>query len=640
MTDKTEAQVPIVASYWPILLLVGFASGFIPLVPMLGYRWSVELSIALLLLTATVFTFFYIGSRTRSASYAAELWLILLPLSLFIIWSFLSATWSSSWRGASHHSLLWACYFGFYLLVRNAIGKDETKGVMLKILAAVVFAISVACLVEYLAGGSPSRQVFNERYYSYAEIFVTVLPIFVACSLSDDRKWARFAMTISAVLWGAVLATTSRAMFIAGIVGLATFVVFGRVVHLRFENRKRWVVAFVSVAMVTVIFLVPFKAQDQATTVHRLLGNEEFSVKSAQSRILLWGLAVEGFERRPLIGIGAGNFFTDYKLLRESLSTSNPNDPILEMNEALIPERAHNEYLQILAELGIVGALLFGWLLAGIAYMFWLAYKKKASLLTIGALSGIVAFLFASGASSYSFRFAANGICFFFLLAIASHELFRSEAKAGTAPTRKFIPVLGVIISVSMIAFCLVRAKSIWHMTNAINAQDENVRTEEIESAIAIDPSEPMFRFNYGQWLQQSGRYDAAISQMRLAIDNGLADSTSFFRLAATELESGRAVDAEKTFVQALRVYPRSVFLRTAYAAFLKRKGDIAAADAEHGSALLINEKQARSWQLAHDEGLERLVQVARVDQHYVSPFDLKPESGPLALSNLQRVTK
>ena len=41
--------------------------------------------------------------------------------------------------------------------------------------------------------------------------------------------------------------------------------------------------------------------------------------------------------------------------------------------------------------------------------------------------------------------------------------------------------------------------------------------------------------------------------------------------------------------------------------AFLKRCGDDLAAKAEFQKALKINAKQARSWQLAHDEGLERL---------------------------------
>jgi Flp pilus assembly protein TadD len=229
-------------------------------------------------------------------------------------------------------------------------------------------------------------------------------------------------------------------------------------------------------------------------------------------------------------------------------------------------------------------------------------------------------------------------IMLFLLLAVASWDLFSSQDESEKVnPFSKLFPVFGIIVSVGMIAFCLVRANSIRHMTNAINEKDEKVRTSEIENAIAIDHSEPMFRFYYGQWLVRNGEFDAAIPQMRIAIENGLANSTSFFRLAVAEQRAGRSEEAEKTFQEALGVYPRSVFLRTAYAAFLKRKGDAMNAETHYNLALAINEKQARSWQLAHDEGLERLVHVSRTDPAYLSPFDLIPADGPLALTGAQR---
>jgi O-antigen ligase len=636
MTNSSESHLPAVISYWPVLLLTGFGSVLVPLAPMLGYRWSGELTLAILLLAAALHSFTLRRSSFEVPPSHLERHWILLPLSLLVIWSFLSIVWSASWRAALHHSLLWSCYLTFYFVVRHSIANEEKKGSMLKILGFVLLPISLAGIVGYLTESPASAKLFNERFYSYAEVVVTLLPLLVAYGIGAERKWSRLALIVTLTSWAMVLATTSRAMLIGGLAGLAIFLTLSRLVIRPFENPKRWLAIFGSLVFVAILFLVPFWAQDRTTVLQRIAGADEFSVKSADARLLFWGLAIEGFHRSPLIGIGADNYFFEYKRLREDRSARYPNSTVLEINEELIPERAHNEYLQILAELGIVGAVLFGWFLVGIGYLFWLAYKKKAPLLAIGALSGMVAFLVASGASSYSFRLPANGICFFFLLAVASSELFGSkEDRVSSAP--RLVPILGLAVSVAMIAFSLVRANSIRHMTNALNAKDESVRMAAIENAIAIDPSEPMFRFYYGQWLERSGEHDPAIAQMRVAIDNGLADSLSFFRLAAAQINAGRPRDAEETFAEALRVYPRSVFLRTAFASFLKKRGDDAGAAAEYESALSINEKQARSWQLAHDEGLERLVQTARVDDRYVSTFDLRPESAPLVLSNFQR---
>ncbi len=606
-----------------------------PFSPILAYRWTGEFALGIFIAIAATVT---LGSRQRpnlSLASRQELIFIFLPLLLLVFWSFASLTWSTSWRGAAHHSLLWACYFLFFFLIRSSTSVENPSHCVLKVLGSVLLIISLACLVEYVLSPFPRTKVFNERFYPSAEIMATLLPLFIALSFRSERKWARLAILVGGLSWALIVCTTSRTMLIAGLVGIGSFVGSVWLIPRRFESRRMLLTTLVIFLAVALLLQVPYRSGEYSSTLTRLAEVDDSSALSTRSRLLMWGLAMEGFRSSPYAGIGADNYFAEYKMLRELLSSRDPNNPVLEVNEDLFPERAHNEYLQILAELGIVGGLLFGWLLAGIAYLFWLAFKKKASLLTIGALSGVAAFLVASGASSYSFRLPANGMCFFFLLSVASSELFGSnEERPG--PASKLVRVIGVVVAVTMIAFSLVRANSIRHMTNALNAKDESIRKAEIENAISIDPSEPMFRFYYGQWLERSGDHDSAIAQMRIAIDNGLADSPSFFRLAAAQLNAGRPGDAAETYAEALRVYPRSVFLRTAFSSFLKKRGDNARATAEYDSALSINEKQARSWQLAHDEGLETLVKTARVDNRYVSTFELKPESAPLVLSNFQ----
>lgn len=616
---------------WPLLLLIGFGSRFLPPFGVPGYRWTVELAFSTFLLLAGLAI---VVSQKRFPPFSnRESFLIALPIVLFVTWSFASVIWAHSGRSSLHHSLLWACYLTFFMFARSRLKDADVQGTSLWLLLAVAAIISLACLVEFVGGVKPLSAPFYHRYFVNSEVLATLLPIIIAFLLIRSSY---YAAVVSVLAWSAVVATHSRAIFIAGVVGLFVFFTLGYLKQRTLFLWKRTAAAVLVLVGVSLTFQLIFTG-GQPTTFSRLAVQDELTVNSTKLRLVFWGMAWEGLRSRPITGIGADNFFGDYRTLREQYSSANPTDENLEITEGTIPERAHNEYLQILAELGIVGAALFGWLLLGIAYLFWLAYRKKASLMTIGALSGMVTFLVASGASSYSFRFPANGICFFFLLAVASRELFAADEGEKAYRLYKLVPVIGVIVSVAMIAFCVVRANSIRHMTNALNAKDESVRTAAIENAIAIDPSEPMFRFYYGQWLEQAGEHDAAIAQMRIAIDKGLADSTSFYRLAAAQIGAGRSDDAKVTFAEALRVYPRSTFLRTAYAAFLKRSGDIAGADTECRHAFAVNEKQARSWQLAHDEGLERLVQTARLDDRYVSPLDLQPESAPLVVANFQR---
>jgi len=263
--------------------------------------------------------------------------------------------------------------------------------------------------------------------------------------------------------------------------------------------------------------------------------------------------------------------------------------------------------------------------------------RNGATATTIASFCGLLAFLAASTVSSYSFRFPTNGLCFFFLLAIASKDVFGKELelKKYNFPAMPIIAI-GFVVSISMIGFSTVRALSVLHFSNSQNTQDAAVAKTEIEKAIAIDPSEPVFRYYNAERIYRDRDYQAAVPEFRQAIDHGIATSPAYFDLLATLMCSGRNDDAARTFEEALRAYPRSVFLRTAHASFLKRMGQDAPAEVEYRYASNINEKQARSWQLAHDGGLETLAQVSRTDDRFASTFDLRPSSAPLALATFQ----
>ncbi len=625
---------------WQLLLLVGFVSVLLPQVTVVGYRWKVELALAAFLFISLLLVLFSGTSRfVRSLSKAELIWIVL-PLALFTLWSGLSCFWAASWRSAMHHTLLWGCYTIFYVLIRSVIQDKGRLSYCLRITGYVVLIISAACVIEFFLSPRSGFVTFVKRYYPYAEINASLLPLLLVIAINDTtRQWIR-GMLLNLITWSSVVVIASRTMFIAGISSVLMLGGLTTILHRRPGHLKRWLV-FIGLAIgITLGSQALLKADQERALFQRFAGTDKTNVQNARLRLFYWGLAVEGFKTSPIIGIGGDNYFSEYKQLREKYSAANPDNPMLEIIEELFPERAHNEYLQILCELGLVGGLLLGWLLVGIAYMFFLVVRKRASLITLGAFAGVSAFLISSVLSSYSFRLPANGLCFFFLLAVAASGIFvrpSDPAHAREFRGKQLFLAVGLLVSISMIGFSAVRALSINHLTNFQNSADSDHAEQEIINAIALDPSEPMFRSYYGQHLYLLGRYDEAIPQMRLGIRDGLAGSPFYFNLLAAEMRAGHVDDAIRTFDEALRVYPRSVFLRTAYAAFLKRQDDVAAASAEYKRAFEINPGQAKSWQLAHDEGLERLALVSNTDPEFFHPMELIPYDGAIVLSNFQR---
>lgn len=640
--NKFAKSLPFLfLSGWSLLLL----ANFIPSIPqpavIIGYLWKVEFALAAFLFIALVFFIRVAKDKTAGFGRQETFWIIL-PLVLFTAWSGFSCFWAESLREAIHHTLLWACYCVFYFLIRRLVSQPRFLGLSFKLTALAVFILGAACITEYVSNIDHINSVFTYRYYKYAEAALMLLPIFLALALKSKSKKAVIFGIVAVIAWLMVLLCLSRTLFIAGFVCVALFFTL---VFLSQDRRKYLKRSFALIGVFAVCFLISqISLSTTSTTTVTARFSTENSQSSFKSRFLYWGIALEAFKQNPVIGVGADNFVSVYLIAREKYSTADPQNKLLELDEDNLAERAHNEYLQILSELGAVGAALFVWLLGGIALIFLSLRKKRVSLLSIASFAGICAFLISSVASSYSFRVPANGLCFFFLLALAAKSLksqvpspklnLFSDLRLGTLDLRL---VSGLLICAATLIFSAVRGTSLMYLQFAQTSEEETQKERYFQDAIALDGRDGSIRYYYGSELYRQKRVDEAIPQIHFAIDRGIATSIVYFDLASAQCIAGKLSDAEKTFTEAIKVYPRSVFLRTSYAAFLAKNGEEARSEIEYAKAFEINPRQANSWRIAHTEGMQKLSEAENRDKDLVEVMDLRPTEAIYALLDFQR---
>ena len=136
-------------------------------------------------------------------------------------------------------------------------------------------------------------------------------------------------------------------------------------------------------------------------------------------RLLFWGAGLEMFYAHPLTGVGAGNYAVTFARARGDFASRYPDSPLVSAWEELLPERAHNTYVQVLAELGLIG---FAFFVAFCAMLIWqakLAFQRARNpMLMLGASGSMLAFAISSGASPISFNWLGSGLVFFFAAAI------------------------------------------------------------------------------------------------------------------------------------------------------------------------------------------------------------------------------
>jgi len=631
----------IFLALWSALLL----ANFVPAIPqpdvIIGYLWKVEFALAAFLFAAIIFLL-KLPKEKRVRFTRKEFFLIILPLLLFTLWSGFSVFWAESARSALHHTLLWACYCVFYLLMRQLVKQPKSLAVSFKFTGLIIFILGAACIAEYVNNPEQITSFFTYRYYKYAEAMVTLLPIFLALALRSKSRMSLLSGAVAVIAWLVVLLSLSRTLFISGFLSVGLFFALVFIFQDWKKHLKKLILIFCLFTICAFVSQINFSNAPQNTTIERLTG-DDVKAGNFSSRLLFWGFALESFKQNPITGVGADNYGTTYKTARENYSAQNSDNKIIEGCEELLVERAHNEYLQILGELGIVGGVFFAWLLGGIAYLFFSLRPKRASLLSIASLVGIFAFLISSLASSYSFRVPANGLCFIFLLALAVKEwrVESGELRIGRfysqLSTLNSQLVFGLIICAAMLVFSGVRGASLMYLQFALTSSEDAQAEQYFQKAIALDGQDGMFRYYYGVTLFNGERAEEAIPQLRLAIEKGTATSISYFHLASAQIVSHKPFEAEQTFTEALRVYPRSVFLRTAFATFLTENGKTSESQIEYEKAFRVNAEQAKSWLVAHTEGMKKLSQNGARDKSFVEAMELKPTEGIYALLDFQR---
>ncbi len=148
-------------------------------------------------------------------------------------------------------------------------------------------------------------------------------------------RWGPVAVLIGLALW----MTRSRAALAAAVIGVGCAWLASR----RISGRALVAAAGLAAVAVAGVVLMPVGRQAQPETALRI-------------RVALNEVGLRVAATRPVFGVGFNQF------QRQSLPFVTP-DLAHQFPPAVRGENAHNNFVQVLAELGVVGLLAFGWML-------------------------------------------------------------------------------------------------------------------------------------------------------------------------------------------------------------------------------------------------------------------------------------
>ncbi len=179
---------------------------------------------------------------------------------------------------------------------------------------------------------------------AFAAVLVAGLPLAIA--LAAGRRWSPGLRALGAA--GATLSVAGIAFSLSrgGFVALIVVLVMGLVFAGRWRAKLLLVVALIVLA--TGGYLLATPAALQRVT----------SSNAGTGRTDLWTVGLRMVADRPVLGVGAGNF-ADASIRYLLRPGRLPRSDLI----ANTPKVAHNTYLEVLVDLGLVGALMFGGLI-------------------------------------------------------------------------------------------------------------------------------------------------------------------------------------------------------------------------------------------------------------------------------------
>jgi tetratricopeptide (TPR) repeat protein len=276
-----------------------------------------------------------------------------------------------------------------------------------------------------------------------------------------------------------------------------------------------------------------------------LLGNPEainhlLNFKSVRGRLWMWVVTWAMIKGAPWGGHGLGTFGLQFPLYQAQTYSHERAAPF--MANASFTSYAHNDYLQLWAEVGLLGLLAFGGLI-------WILLKRGRALaddpVALGCWAALISLL-VNAAVAFPLHLPTSLMLFAVLLGAvegaAGHKTIVLSLSAP--PVRILILILAVII-------CLTAYRSSYHRLTAdaallrASAALEGHHWDEAEKAIgtAIDHA-PTRLDGYsmlGRFHLEQGEYERALNALNQAMKLGVDVEVYDWKATALEHTGQRA---------------------------------------------------------------------------------------------------
>jgi tetratricopeptide (TPR) repeat protein len=560
-----------------------------------------------------------------------------LPSSLLVAFGVLSLFWAHTFREAWPEALRWVSIaIVFSLAAAFAGAREDAAPRMLGAIFAGGALVTVLGLlqfyfrVDWVPQAFPPAGTFMNRNVAVSFV-VAVWPLGLAL-VGRGRAVSSWAVAIACALMGAfVFHTFTKSGWLAAAVqvalaaaaaffidslpppatrspgapldphaararvlgpGLAAFFVLVVLVQLTPDGlRPRWWEARDAVAFT---LTAPVTGPD--------LPLEELSpgdrANSIRSRRAIWSNTLVMVREHPVHGVGLGNHKVHYPRYARSAAV----DPAFGPAQL---DYVHNDPLQLLAELGLVGFLLGAWTLAAAAKGLWRLQQSHRDPSFVLALAVSLVGVLVDALFNFPFQRALPPVIVAVELGVLGGLL---QVSLPPPLVRPRVP--GLLAAAASLAVVALQARIVAADHHVLLAREAEARrdwgTAEVASVRALrnDPRRREALFVRGRALLEQGDARTASVVLQRLLAAYPYDVAALGNLAAAQRALGQSRDARVSLERLLALWPEDVRAHAALARELEKTGDWRGAATHHARAAALDPRNAA---YAFDHGLAAL---------------------------------
>ena len=555
-----------------------------------------------------------------------QIWILATAIA-FVGWQAITLTWAPSFSDGIRLVGLWFLFAVFLGL--SVTGAQARTGIWLyRVLTVLGIVLAGTILYErYVYGIDLLGFFFNHGMA--AELLVTLVPIQLMVIFHKERSPDLWLTLFAAlVTMGALLANLRRGALLALAVVLALITVghLVRIVRLPYAGRLAILFGCLALGGVGVGIGAREYVLQRIEGAFNLTSDEA----GASTRLRNWKTAIEMIKESPLQGVGQGGFPNLYGFYREGWISQPENGTLskvfgAEDSDSIRAPLTHNEYLQILTELGAFGSLLFVLFWGGIVLVLWRRFRGAGGYFSIGALLGLVSFGISSLTSGFSFRYPTGTIWAWGVIVIgwvATAGITGTPDGAtpdSTNGSRWSIPgwSRGVIPIILLIPAILL-ANGAWNIYQSQQLQGQATLDTEVldlafypnnasgnerlarryQQVLAFDPQNSGAHLGYALLLYQLKRNREALPHAEFALRHGYGRPFAFVLVAFLQEQLTDLPGAIQTLETCAAAYPRSFFVRASLVEMLRQSGQEAAMRVHQEAMYSLDRMQMESWEL------------------------------------------